>query len=165
MRMCLTIAFTLSCAVAASSASAQDAAAIKRGQGVYTAQKCQTCHSVAGKGAKANPLDGAGAKLSADDIRNWITNPTEMTAKTKSTKKPPMPKKYGKLPAADLDALVAYLQTLKQSIAHAEPRAVRPTSVVRRRRAADHGQRCHFRRAAHRAALRPVQQPLRRPGR
>ncbi len=30
-----------------------------------------------GKGSKANPLDGVGAKLSADDIRQWITNPTE----------------------------------------------------------------------------------------
>jgi mono/diheme cytochrome c family protein len=105
--------FTLGCALAGSSASAQDAAAVKRGQAVYTAQKCQTCHSVAGKGAKANPLDGAGAKLSADDIRSWITDPPAMTAKTKSTKKPPMPKKYGSLPAADLDALVAYVSSLK----------------------------------------------------
>ena len=39
--------------------------------------------------------------------------PVEMTAQTKSTKKPPMPAKYGTLPAADLDALVAYLQSLK----------------------------------------------------
>jgi hypothetical protein len=36
-----------------------------------------------------------------------------MTAKVKSTKKPPMPAKYSGLPAADLDALVAYLQSLK----------------------------------------------------
>jgi hypothetical protein len=36
-----------------------------------------------------------------------------MTAKTKSTVKPPMPEKYSKLPAADLDALVAYMQSLK----------------------------------------------------
>ena len=94
-------------------AAGQDAAAVKRGQVVYTAQKCQVCHAVAGKGSKANPLDGVGAKLSADDIRQWITHPTEMTAKTKSTKKPPMPNKYGTLAAADIDALVAYLQTLK----------------------------------------------------
>jgi mono/diheme cytochrome c family protein len=93
--------------------AAQDDARIKRGQEVYTAQKCQICHAIAGKGSKSNPLDGVGAKLSADDIRQWIVNPTEMTAKTKSTKKPPMPNKYGKLPAADLDALVAYLQSLK----------------------------------------------------
>ena len=91
-------------------ASAQDA---KKGAEVYTAQKCQMCHAVAGKGNKTNPLDGAGAKLSADDIRQWITHPTEMTAKAKSTKKPPMPNKYGGLPAADLDGLVAYLASLK----------------------------------------------------
>ena len=103
-------AVTLSTALAA---GGQDAAAIARGQEVYTAQKCQLCHAVAGKGNKANPLDGVGAKLSAADIREWILHPTEMTAKAKSTKKPPMPAKYTGLPAADVDALVAYLQSLK----------------------------------------------------
>ena len=92
----------------------QDAAAIKKGESVYGAQKCQTCHGIAGKGNKNNPLDGVGKKLSADDIRQWITHPKEMTAKTKSTKKPPMPEKYGSLPAADLDALVAYMASLKK---------------------------------------------------
>jgi mono/diheme cytochrome c family protein len=105
-----TIVLTLGIATAA---AAQDAAKIKKGQEVYTAQKCQVCHAVAGKGSKANPLDGVGAKLSADDIKQWITHPTEAAAKAKSTKKPPMPAKYGSLPAADLDGLVAYLQSLK----------------------------------------------------
>jgi mono/diheme cytochrome c family protein len=91
-------------------AAAQDA---KQGQAVYTAQKCQTCHAIAGAGNKANPLDGVGGKLSADDIKQWITHPTEAAAKAKSTKKPPMPAKYGSLPAADLDALVAYMASLK----------------------------------------------------
>lgn len=90
-----------------------DEAQIKRGQEVYAAQKCQICHSIAGKGSKVSALDGVGKKLSADDIKQWITHPAEMTAKTKSTKKPPMPAKYATLPAADVDALVAYLQTLK----------------------------------------------------
>jgi mono/diheme cytochrome c family protein len=97
----------------ARTAAAQDATQIKRGGEVYAAQKCQMCHAVAGKGNKANALDGVGTKLSADEIRQWITHPTDMTAKTKSTKKPPMPAKYGSLPAADLDALVAYLASLK----------------------------------------------------
>jgi len=101
--------FTLS----ATTAGAQDAAQIARGQEVYTAQKCQLCHAVAGKGNKTNPLDGVGKKLSAEDTRAWIVKPAEMTAKAKSTKKPPMPGKYGALPPADLDALVAYLQSLK----------------------------------------------------
>ena len=86
---------------------------VKKGQEVYTAQKCSVCHAIAGKGNKTNPLDGVGAKLSAADIREWIVSPIEATAKHKSTKKPPMPAKYDKLPAADLDALVAYMQSLK----------------------------------------------------
>ena len=110
----VTVALALAVTTAtARSAAAQDAAQIKHGQEVYAAQKCQMCHAIAGKGSKSNPLDGVGGKLTADDIRHWITHPTEMTAKTKSTKKPPMPNKYGSLPAADLDGLVAYLQSLK----------------------------------------------------
>ena len=94
-------------------ATAQDAAQVKKGEEVYTAQKCAVCHSIAGKGGKANPLDGVGTKLSAADIKAWIVTPTEAAAKAKSTKKPPMPNKYSKLPAADIDALVAYLASLK----------------------------------------------------
>jgi mono/diheme cytochrome c family protein len=92
------------------SASAQD---VKKGEQVYAAQKCATCHSIAGKGKKTNPLDGVGAKLSADEIKQWIVDPKGMTAKAKSTKKPPMPAKYDKLPPADIDALVAYMASLK----------------------------------------------------
>ena len=76
-------------------AAAQDAALVKKGEEVYAAQKCSVCHSIAGKGGKQSPLDGVGKKLSADDIRAWIATPTEMTKKTNSTKKPPMPAKYG----------------------------------------------------------------------
>ena len=98
--------------LAPGAAGAQDAALIKKGQDVYNAQKCAVCHSVGGKGSKANPLDGVGAKLSADDIRAWITDPAAMTKKTNSQKKPPMPKN-AKLTAADVDALVAYMQSVK----------------------------------------------------
>jgi mono/diheme cytochrome c family protein len=106
-------ALALALGTAPLAAAGQDEAQIKKGQEVYAAQKCSVCHSIGGKGNKQNPLDGVGKKLSADEIRQWITNPTEMTAKSKSTKKPPMPAKYGKLPAADLDALVAYMSSLK----------------------------------------------------
>jgi mono/diheme cytochrome c family protein len=111
MRALLTTVFTLGCAIAAS--AGQDAALVKKGQDVYTAQKCQMCHSIAGKGGKASALDGVGAKLSADDIRQWITHPKDAAAKANSTKKPPMPAKYASLPAADIDAMVAYMQSLK----------------------------------------------------
>ena len=97
----------------ASPAAAQDAAAVKKGQEVYAAQKCSVCHAIGGQGNKANPLDGIGAKLSAADTRQWIVDPTAMSAKAKSEKKPLMPNRWAKLPAADLDALVAYMQSLK----------------------------------------------------
>jgi mono/diheme cytochrome c family protein len=91
-------------------ASAQDA---KKGEQVYAAQKCMTCHAISGKGNKNNPLDGIGAKLSADEIRHWIVDPVDAAAKAKSTKKPPMPNRYSKLPADDISNMVAYIQSLK----------------------------------------------------
>ena len=103
-----TLAFTLGAAPVAA-----DDAQIKKGAEVYAAQKCQMCHAIAGKGSKANPLDGVGKKLSAADIRSWIVTPKEMTEKAKSTKKPPMADRYSKLPAADIDHLVAYMVSLK----------------------------------------------------
>ena len=86
---------------------------VEKGKTVYAAQKCSVCHAIAGKGKATSPLDGVGAKLSADDIKQWIVDPVAAAAKHKSTKKPLMPAKYAKLPAADVDALVAYMQSLK----------------------------------------------------
>lgn len=94
-------------AVSAAPLFAQDAA---KGQAVFDAQKCSLCHSVAGKGNAKGPLDKVGAKLSAADIRKWITTPKEM--KSDTGRKPEM-RAYPNLPAADLDALVAYMQSLK----------------------------------------------------
>ena len=91
-------------------AAAQDAA---RGEQVFVAQKCSMCHQVAGKGNKMSPLDGVGKKLSAADTKEWIVDPDAAAKKHASTKKPAMPKTYAKLPAADVDALVAYMQSLK----------------------------------------------------
>jgi mono/diheme cytochrome c family protein len=94
-------------------AAGQDPGLAKKGEMLYGAQKCQICHAIAGKGNKNNPLDGVGKKLTAAEIREWIVNPVEMTKKTNSTKKPPMPSKYKGLAPAEIDALVAYMQSLK----------------------------------------------------
>jgi mono/diheme cytochrome c family protein len=102
----MTVAF----AVWTASSSAQDTAA---GAKVYADQKCGICHSIAGKGNAKGSLDGVGGKLTADEIRRWIVDPAGMTAKTKAPRKPPMPAKYGSLSKGDLDALVAYLASLK----------------------------------------------------
>ncbi len=88
-------------------------ASVERGMKVYEEQKCALCHSIGGKGNQKGPLDGVAAKLSAAEIRQWLVDPKAMAEKAKATRKPPM-KAYAHLPAADLDALVAYLQTLKK---------------------------------------------------
>jgi mono/diheme cytochrome c family protein len=104
------VTLILGLAPTASSAGQDDA--VKKGMQVYAAQKCSVCHSIAGQGSKRNPLDGVGKKLSAEDTKQWIVDPVGMAKKAGSTKKPPMQNKYGKLPAADIDALVAYMQSL-----------------------------------------------------
>ena len=107
------VAAALALAVVAAPAAAQDAKVIEKGQQVYAAQKCSICHSIAGKGQAKGPLDGVGSKLSADEIREWIVHPAEMTKKTKAERKPPM-RAYPNLPKEDLDALVAYMASLKK---------------------------------------------------
>jgi mono/diheme cytochrome c family protein len=94
---------------ASGSAYAQGA---ERGAKVFAESKCSMCHSVAGKGNAKGVLDGVGAKLKADEIRQWIVDPAAMSAKTKATRKPPM-KSYASMAKEDVDALVAYLMTLK----------------------------------------------------
>jgi mono/diheme cytochrome c family protein len=84
---------------------------IQRGLKVYTDQKCSLCHAIGSHGNAKGPLDDVGSKLSADEIRQWITDAKGMTAKTKATRKPEM-KQYS-LPKDDVDALVAYLSSLK----------------------------------------------------
>jgi mono/diheme cytochrome c family protein len=99
-------------------AMAQDAAKIESGKKVYAEAKpmaCKACHSVAGAGNAKGPLDGVGSKLSAGDIKAWLRTPKEMAAKAKAERKPPMPV-YSpeKLSDGDLDALTAYLLSLKK---------------------------------------------------
>jgi mono/diheme cytochrome c family protein len=88
---------------------AQDVA---KGEKVYADQKCAVCHSIDGKGNKKGPLDGVASKLSTADLRAWIVDAKGMTEKTKADRKPPM-KNYA-LPKDDLDALVAYMASLKK---------------------------------------------------
>ena len=99
------------CLGMAANAVAQDAK-VAQGEKVYADQKCALCHSIGDKGNKKGPLDGVASKLKADEIRGWIVDAKGMTAKTKAPRKPEM--KAYTLPAADADALVAYLATLKK---------------------------------------------------
>ena len=113
MRTTCVVAAALALAVFAAPAAAQDAKAIEKGLQVYAAQKCSICHSIDGKGNAKGPLDGVGTKLTADEIRQWVVNPAEMTKKTKAERKPPM-RAYPNLAKEDLDAVVAYMASLKK---------------------------------------------------
>ncbi len=84
-----------------------------KGATVFAAQKCSMCHSLDGKGQAKGPLDGVGTKLKADEIRQWIIAPAEMTTKSGATRKPAM-RAYPNLPKDDLDALVAFLAAKKK---------------------------------------------------
>jgi mono/diheme cytochrome c family protein len=92
---------------------AQDDARVERGMKVYVDQKCAVCHSIAGKGNAKGPLDDVGSRLTEEEVRQWIVNPAEMTKKTNAARKPPM-RAYPKLPKDDLDAVVAYMMSLKK---------------------------------------------------
>jgi mono/diheme cytochrome c family protein len=85
---------------------------VETGQQVFAAQKCSLCHSVAGKGNAKGPLDGVAKKYKPAELREWIVNAKVMAEKHNATRKPPM-KDFSSLPPTDVDALVAYLQTLK----------------------------------------------------
>jgi len=98
------------CFSAAMPAAAQDLKA--KGAKLFVDQKCSLCHAIAGKGNAKGPLDEVGSKTSAADIRAWITDANAMTAKTGATRKPAM--KQFSLEKDDVDALVAYLTTLKK---------------------------------------------------
>jgi mono/diheme cytochrome c family protein len=95
-------------------AFAQDKAQIERGMKAYAEQKCSVCHSIAGKGNAKGVLDDVGSKLMPEEIRAWLVNPAEMTKKTKADRKPPM-RAYPNLSKEDVDALVAYMASLKKA--------------------------------------------------
>jgi mono/diheme cytochrome c family protein len=96
------------CVGLAAGAAAQDA----KGEKLFADQKCTLCHSIGDKGNKKGPLDGVGTKLKADEIREWLVDAKGMTVKAKATRKPEM-KAYA-LPKEDVDALVAYMASLKK---------------------------------------------------
>jgi mono/diheme cytochrome c family protein len=110
----ITVTVVAACGLLLAPGPARGQDKAQKGMEVFTAQKCNVCHSIAGKGKKNGPLDDVGSRLSAAEIKQWITDPVTMAAKRepKSTRKPPMKKKA--LSADDVDALVALLSGLKK---------------------------------------------------
>ena len=113
MRYGLFIASVAGMIAIAGPAFAQNDAVIEKGMKVYADQKCSLCHSVAGKGNPKGVLEDGLAKTSAAEIHEWLVNPQGMRDKTGADRKPVM-KAFATLPKDDLDALVAYLLSLKK---------------------------------------------------
>jgi mono/diheme cytochrome c family protein len=91
---------------------------VEAGKKLYAQHKCANCHMIDGKGAKKGPLDGVGSKLSAAEIKDWIVNPAANEVKLE---KPPTGTnrmshalRTKKFTEAEIDAFVAYMQSLKK---------------------------------------------------
>jgi cytochrome c2 len=97
------------CIVSMSSyAAAQDAKAVAKGQELAVKNHCSTCHVLAGKGNKiGKPLDGVTDRLDVAKIKSILADPL----KEFPNEKIKMPKVAWQ--EGDIDAVVAYLQTLK----------------------------------------------------
>ncbi|MFN3422067.1 MAG: c-type cytochrome [Armatimonadota bacterium] len=79
---------------------------LERGKAVYDETGCATCHMVAGIGGRTGPsLDGIGKKYDAEKLKEILLNPKILNPNTV------MPPFEGS--DEDLDALVAYLLSLK----------------------------------------------------
>jgi len=109
----LALSLIVAVFVLASPVFAQNQAAVEKGMKLFADQKCPLCHSVAGKGNQKGPLEDAVQKLSAADIREWLVHPDVMREKAHADRKPAM-KSFATLSKDDLDALVAYLESLKK---------------------------------------------------
>ena len=96
------------CAVFARAQGTADA-----GRRVYDREKCATCHQIAKRGNSRYPLDGAGTRLSAEQIRRCHTRPAEMEAALPRMPALRMSTMKCRLNPQELDDLVAYLQSLR----------------------------------------------------
>lgn len=93
--------------------SAQDPKQVETGKQLFSSKQCVKCHQIEGRGNKANKLDGVASKVNAADMRKWLTNPKDMEATLDHKPKITMSSKKVPLSSSEVDALIAYLQTLK----------------------------------------------------
>lgn len=89
-----------------------DPAVAQRGRRVFDDAGCARCHALEGSGNPRSPLDGVGARLTHDDIRaHIVAAPSARDGLSRSVVR--AKEGYAELPDADLEALAAYLATLR----------------------------------------------------
>ena len=110
------IAVAIAIAGTGMAAQAPDPKLANEGKKLYATYKCDKCHQIGGRGSKKGPLDGVGAKLTAADIKKWLTNPADMEAKLEKKPKGTDAMSYAlkskSIEPGEVDAIVAYIQTL-----------------------------------------------------
>lgn len=100
--------------VSSAAAAARDQAAA--GRKVFESRKCATCHMIAGQGNIRFKLDGVASRLSRHDLRRWLTDTGAMERalpQQPAVRMSEWLESNRKISDADVDALVAYLMTLK----------------------------------------------------
>jgi cbb3-type cytochrome oxidase cytochrome c subunit len=113
MCLLLTIASTIQTQEPAQTGVVPKTPAEEAGKRIYEREKCSACHQIANRGNSRWPLDGVGARLTATQLRRWMTHTAEMEAALPRLPPIRMSARKYRLPDKDLDALVAYLLTLK----------------------------------------------------
>jgi mono/diheme cytochrome c family protein len=91
----------------------QRVALVERGRTVYAEQGCAMCHSIAGAGNPRTPLDGVGVRRGAEELHDWIIG-AEHLEEALPDRPFRLKQRYRALPSEDLEALVAYMQSLNE---------------------------------------------------
>ncbi len=103
-RSLVLVPLLLACAVAAE--PPDRAGLVDRGREVFTARGCPSCHTMGAAGTPiAEDLSHVGRKYDQAYLRRWLRNPAAQKPKAH------MPKLD--VPPADVDALAAYLASLR----------------------------------------------------
>ena len=98
------------------SAQAGNPEAAAAGRRAYDRHKCASCHMIAGQGNIRFKLDHVGSRMSEADLRRWLTDTAEMERALPTQPAIRMSEwieANRKITDADLEALVAYLSSLK----------------------------------------------------
>jgi len=103
-------AATSSASVPGPAPASVDATRIALGRSAYDRLKCASCHSIAGRGNPANPLDGVGARLDRKALQEFTTG----TGAAQEPLGPSLARRKARaLEDPDLGALIDYLAQLQ----------------------------------------------------
>lgn len=83
-----------------------------RGRAAFEARGCMRCHSVAGVGSPRYPLDGVGSRRTPAELRAWTVG-ADVLADSLAPGVLRTKQAFREIPARELDAILAYLASLK----------------------------------------------------